>query len=456
MLGLGAFGVVYNLVEVWRRGRADDPTDWTKPRSVSHWFSITSGLIGAVSLAVLGNLGTVRMIFQGYQRLAAPGGIIEGAALLTRWVWALRGFIMSLGGESLPYALGDWYWLPSRAIPAPGDVEPITEFPFFTTIFGDPHAHLFALPITLLVLGWCLALVVGKARWRSWSAALGSLLLGGLAIGALRPTNTWDFYPYLALGSLAVAYPLVINFKMPEWILRRLPFLAELPAFGQRILAAVLATIGLILVAHLLFQPFAYWYGLGYSEIDLWTGTRTPLTAYFTHWLVFLFPIVGWMFWESYQWMASTPLSALRRLEPYKNWLVGGLLLLVALIFATISLGAGIAWLVLPLAAWAGVLILRPGLPDVKRFLLFLVSAGLLLTVMVEIIVLVGDIGRMNTVFKFYLQVWTFFALAAAAALVWLWLALPTWKPGWRTFFQVSMLLLVSGAALYPIDGRNG
>lgn len=451
MLGVGSFGIIFNLVETWRRGRAKDTTDWTAPRQVSQWFSIASGLMAAIAMAILGNLGTVRMIFQGYQRLAAPGGIIEEAALVTRWVWAARGFIMSLGGESLPYSLGDWYWLPSRAIPAPGDVEPITEFPFFTVIYGDPHAHLFALPITLLALGWCLAIVVGKARWRSWLAGLGSLLLGGLVIGALRPTNTWDFYPYLALGSLAIGYSLVVNFKIPEWLLRRMPFLAELPGIWQRILAAILAVASLILTSHLLYQPFAYWYGLGYSEIDLWTGTRTSLTAYFTHWLVFLLPIVTWMFWETYQWMAATPLSALRRLEPYKNWVIGGALLLLALIFACTGLGAGFSWLVLPLAAWAGILILRPGMPDVKRYLLFLVGAGLLLTVMVEIIVLVGDIGRMNTVFKFYLQVWTFFSLTAAAATGWLLLALPTWKPGWRNFFQLSMLILVSGAALYPL-----
>lgn len=452
MLGLGAFSIVYNLVETWRRSRPEDHTDWTRARSISHWFSIFSGLMGAVALAVLGNLGTVRMIFQGYQRLAAPDGIIEGAAITTRWVWAARGFIMSLGGQSLPYSLGDWYWLPSRAIPVqPGDVEPITEFPFFTTIYGDPHAHLFALPITLLILSWGLAVMAGKMRWRTWPAAIGSLLLGGLAIGALRPTNTWDFYPYLALGSLAVVYPLVANFKLPEWVFRRLPFITGIPALVQRILVAILAVSGLVITAHILFQPFAYWYGLGYSQIDLWTGNRTSLTAYFTHWLVFLFPIVGWMFWETYQWMAATPLSALRRLEPYKAWVIGGLLLLFGLIIATMALGAGIAWLVLPLAAWAGILIFCPGMPDVKRFLLFLVGAGLLLTVMVEIIVLVGDIGRMNTVFKFYLQVWTFFSLAAAAALAWLWLALSTWKPGWRNFFQISMVLLVGGAALYPL-----
>ena len=42
---------------------------------------------------------------------------------------------------------------------------------------------------------------------------------------------------------------------------------------------------------------------------------------------------------------------------------------------------------------------------------------GLVLTLAVEYIVLKGDIGRMNTVFKFYLQVWILWGIAAAVAL---------------------------------------
>jgi uncharacterized membrane protein len=113
--------------------------------------------------------------------------------------------------------------------------------------------------------------------------------------------------------------------------------------------------------------------------------------------------------------------------------------------------GVHIAWLVLPAAAWAGVLILRPEQPDAKRIVLFLVGSSLVLTLMVEMIVLHGDIGRMNTVFKFYLQVWTMLAVSAGAALSWLVPAQDDWTPGWRWIWQVGFTLLVAGAALYSM-----
>ena len=50
----------------------------------------------------------------------------------------------------------------ARAIPdVPGDVQPITEFPFFTFLYADLHAHMMALPITLLALTVGLSWVTG-------------------------------------------------------------------------------------------------------------------------------------------------------------------------------------------------------------------------------------------------------------------------------------------------------
>jgi uncharacterized membrane protein len=118
-------------------------------------------------------------------------------------------------------------------------------------------------------------------------------------------------------------------------------------------------------------------------------------------------------------------------------------------------IGVHIAWLVLPLAAWAGVLIFRPGLSDPKRVVLFMFGTGLLITLMVEVIVVIGDIGRMNTVFKFYLQVWTLFAVGAAAALGWLLAEMPFWKPRWRMAWQVPFTLLVVSAAVFTLLGTT-
>jgi uncharacterized membrane protein len=168
-------------------------------------------------------------------------------------------------------------------------------------------------------------------------------------------------------------------------------------------------------------------------------------------WGLFLFLIVSWIAWETREWLANTPVSALRKLEPYKILIQFAIVFLIIVIGVLIWLNVGIAWFVLPLAAWAGTLILYPSLADNKRSVLFLVGTGLVLTLMVETIVIRGDIGRMNTVFKFYLQVWTLFAISAAAALGWIWRILPAWKPNWRVIWQIVLVVLVAGTSLYPM-----
>ncbi|MCI0519219.1 MAG: DUF2298 domain-containing protein, partial [Chloroflexi bacterium] len=438
LIALGAFSLGWNLFH--REAAAE-----IRP-AVSPYLPAGAAALG---MALLGNLGMARMIFQGYQRLAAPGGVIEGAALLTRWGWAMKGALMAFTGDALPYALGDWYWIPSRVIPAPGDVEPITEFPFFTVLYGDPHAHLFALPITLLAVSFALAVVLGRFRKVSALSLAGLFALGGLAIGALKPTNTWDYYTYLTLGCVAVIY--AARDADPTWLKNRL---GALPETSRRVLLALGGALLLVGLSSWLYKPYADWFALGYTRLEIWRGTHTPLSAYLTHWGLFLFIIVSWMSWETRQWMAQTPVSALRGLQKHRTAIWLGLIWGAAIV-AGVTLGfqVKVAWFVLLLAAWALLLLLRPGMSEARRFILFLIGTGLILTLTVEAVRLEGDIGRMNTVFKFYLQVWTLFAVSAAAALGWLLEEISQWTPRWRSGWQLALGALLFCAALYPLMG---
>jgi len=298
---MGAFSIGWNLVN-------------TGNSIIQHFKNLVksipfiTGVAAGAAVGILGNLGTLRMIYQGYQKLAAPGGNIEGVNILYRIFWTVKGALMSITGSSLPYGIADWYWLPSRAIPAPNDVEPITEFPFFTVLYGDPHAHLFALPITLLALAWALAVLFAKpwqidrqeSRKKPILWLITSLIIGGMAIGALRPTNTWDFPVYLVLGLIAVGY---VSWKQSQPSRTLLSVLKGHPALVRRAIISGITISLLGITAILLYQPYVYWYVQGYTSITLWKGSHTPFSSYLTHWGVFLFIIISWMIWETREWM---------------------------------------------------------------------------------------------------------------------------------------------------------
>ncbi|MGC1375705.1 MAG: DUF2298 domain-containing protein [Anaerolineales bacterium] len=418
------------------------------------WFAADSlrwlsGLAAGAGLVLIGNLGTVRMIFDGLQRLVVNNDVFNNASasILDHLSWAMQGIPKFLAGQTMQFYPGDWYWIPSRAISTPSGSE-ITEFPLFTFLYSDLHAHMMAFPLTVLVIAWALSVLMARnmSRW-SW---LGTLAFGGLVIGALRPTNTWDFPTYLALGSVVAGYAI---FRYVD--------IGDTPRFGihpvvQRIFLALLG-IGLVAGCSLLFfQPFSNWYALGYNSFSLWKEAKSPIGSYFIHWGVFFFVIISWLAWETRQWLAVTPLSALAKLKPYLAyiWLALGVVFLA--IFGLLYISkVEIAWFTVPLACWALILIFRPGLPDAKRFVLFMIATGLVITLFVEVIVLDGDIGRMNTIFKFYLQVWIMFAISSAAAIGWMVADMRLWSNGWRNFWYVAGGLLLAGALLFTFTATS-
>ena len=169
LLGMGAFTVGFSLVHgaqntnlsertaaevkwqnrwksFWsgfRKKPTDNPVDVestieSKPNQAlrNAWLG---GIAAAAGMLLLGNLGSVRMVWHGLMRIAAPGGTIVSSTFFQRFGWTVQGFFKYLAGTPLPYPPGDWYWIPSRVYSG----DPITEFPLFTFLYADLHAHMF-------------------------------------------------------------------------------------------------------------------------------------------------------------------------------------------------------------------------------------------------------------------------------------------------------------------------
>ncbi len=424
---------------------------------------LIAGLIAAIFVVVLGNLGQVRLLVDTLAKLGSQGLDFESTIPgLRELVEVGRGvWLAVVDGKPMPWAPNWPYWNASRVIPhPPGEAEPITEFPFFTFLYGDLHPHLMAMPLTLLALALGLNWVfdadfwwVRRLRWSAlyrprWIGTLWSLTLGGLVLGALRPTNTWDYATHLVMAALVLILGHLVQRNSGwGWAAIR----GRLLAVGGRF--SLLAGL-----SYLFFLPYIERYATAYQSLELWQGSKTPVWAYLVVHGLFLFPIVTWLALKVWRWAQA---RASERTLPWIGAAVLGVLFATAL---ALLKGYLAALVVLPVGALALLVLLESESRPTERFIALLVLASLGLTLVVEVIVLKGDISRMNTVFKFYLQVWLMLGVSAATCLVWLFRgepqstnlpiphkALDQLDNLVRNLWLAIMLLLIVLASLYPI-----
>ncbi|MCL4805834.1 MAG: glycosyltransferase family 39 protein [Anaerolineae bacterium] len=457
MTGLGVFGIAWSLVTANAEpagATADGAPADVRPvgsfRSLVAEMRSRAAVAGFVAVALallLGNLAQVTVITNAWHNSGSES--LEALPLIGGVARTLDGGLKLLGGKPAPMYPGDWFWIASRAINAdPGEVQPITEFPYFTFLYGDLHAHMIAMPLQMLALGWAAGVVLlagkkrkyesrtegGASKFVTRHSSLVTFFIGSLAIGALRPTNTWDWPTYLLLGSLAVAY-YALHTGGYTW------------RSAGRAALAVLALAGL---SSLLFLPFTANYGSAYSSVSLWKGSYTHPWNYLLVHGLFLFFVITHLAIEFRDWTTSWTEAGKARLEPY-GWLIMlGMAAFVGALALLLLRGYRVGPIALPLLVVAGLLALRPGLPEARRIVLALMSAAIGLTLIVEIVVLDGDIGRMNTVFKFYLQVWLMLSVACGAAAVWVWPVIGQ-RRRLRTVWKAALGVLVFAALLYPL-----
>ncbi len=443
--GLGAFSIAYNLTHKIQQRHNKHESLISNLQSPISTLPLLAGLSAVALCILLGNLAEIGVMVGAWER-ASDSNINTGIGIIDTTVRTLDGALaVTFGGQNAPIYPGDWFWTATRAINIePGEVAPITEFPFFTFLYGDLHAHMIALPLTLLALAWAVSLVL-SSDWRERAtprrSAIATGLLwftGALAIGVLRPTNTWDWPTYLFLGALAVAF----------YAIQRNRDRFPLVAIGQ----ALLQIAALAALSTLLFLPYIRNYGAGYESLALWQGSYTYLTNYLVIYGLFLFLVLTHLAREFRAWTATWTAETLTSWRPYARTIVVALFIYVLLLVVLFLRDYWIAPVVLTLTIIAGLLGLRPGISAARRVVLILISSALGLTLMVEIVVLEGDIGRMNTVFKFYMQVWIMLSVAGGVALALAWQSMQRhWSSSRRRGWRVALGVLVALALLYPL-----
>jgi YYY domain-containing protein len=408
LTGVGAFSVAHNLFGGHRRG------------------ALLAGVIALVFTVVLGNLGVVHLIRSSLIELG--GGLFPSTIPgFPETVAAFRGLWEVIAhGARLSVRPDAWYWHPTRIIPQETG-NPIAEFPAFTFLYADLHAHMIAFPLALLAL----ALIVywvrdSRPRWLS-------LVLGGLVIGAIRPTNLGDYPTYLALG--------VVGLILGAWQ-RENSLESQISALKSSIWRAA-ALIGL---ANLLYLPYIQNYAEGYGEVELWKGLHTPVNIYLWIHGIMLFPLVTHLFVEV---LRTLPIRNTQYAAQHRALFVALLIASFIVGVFLLTLGCEVALVAMPIGCFAAYLVLLPETPNSRRLLWFMVGTAMALSIVVEVIAVKGDIGRMNSVFKFYLQIWILLAVAGAVSLAWVYERARRWQSKGRTLWRGVMAALIFGGALF-------
>jgi YYY domain-containing protein len=422
---LGAWGIGYNLLAArleirdWRLERGEPISNLQSPISsprsrALERRALVSGGLAVVFVALAGNLMNVLFFLSNYAAQNVP-----------RPEWA--------------------YWDAVHIDRLTPRANTISEFPFFTFLYGDLQPHMLALPLALAALGLMVALVKVKGkRQRIKGGELlpfaFCLLPLALVVGALGATNAWDEPTYLAL-SVAT-----LGLVARAWLRRGASKRAVFTFWG-------LSSLGLITLSGALFLPFTQHF-VAVAGLRLWLEAGTSASELLKINGLWLFLLVS----------AGLPLVRRRAAKYCGSTAAIGLITgALVLLLAAIVLNLSALFILVPLVAAViriAFVRVRPrssasnirALSPTSQLLVLWVLAGLLALITGEILVAPDDLGRQNTVLNLGMQSWVLLASASAPAMMWAWRASAArgrFALSWA--WRGAALLLIGAALVYPI-----
>ena len=446
-----AYSLVYNLTEGVRRSWATsaevaggatgaagpEPSRWQR----TLWSPVGAGLLAGLFVSVIGNLDGIVQIVQGTWHK-----VFDGRSFPPFDFWrSSRMLDFQENFDPSPLT----FWIPGKVAGFPDMSSHITEFPFFTFLFADLHAHMMVIPFTLLVIGLGLNLVVGlRNNSLFWAFTAASAL--ALALGSLWVINSWDYPSYLLLTLVLLA--LAVYFK---------PGPASI-----RLLLLVCLSAGVVAASLLAFLPFHQSYEAFNTGLEA-SKWRTPVDRFLGIHGLFLFIIATFLVYNARGTLlaigrsliaipgrpgrpvhdsviAGVPLSWLRLILALG--LLGAVLLAVTGFWTAVVL---LAFLMLTgILSW-NVLASRGEERPFATVPLVLLAMALVIAIGVDFIRVEGDIGRMNTFFKYYLEVWVLLSVASAYMLWHLGSrGLLRWRWNWAKGAWLGVLVLLIGSSL--------
>lgn len=459
--------------------------------------AIGAGLLAILLVLFIGNLDGAGQLMRDLARLSTSNfqSAIPGLQTL---MLSMGGLSHLFRGETL---ITYNYWDPTRVIPAT-----INEFPYFSFLFADLHPHMIGIPFTALFLSlaynWLRPNEQRTAAQRSeWPRSVANSELRDeqavvanspvtdspfgysrirsfarwlalpFVLGAVAVINTWDLPTYLGL--------MVATFLLSRY--RRLTGELTLNQAALLLGQGLLFGLGLLAMTYLLYAPFF----LNYQAIDVGLGLvrdQTPLGQHLKIWGFFLFVITSWLLVSLLhpatrtgllralslglrRWNVAPHLSEIyrqvvsRQTQGYYlgGWSLAGVLVLSVVLAV---LGYWTPAYLLPLLSLAVLLLFRREVTAETSYLAVLSFTGLSILLGVEFFFLRDFLGggeyyRMNTLFKFFIQVWVMFGLVAAVALPQLWQWAWRWPWPAQLAWRGAVMVLLMACLIYPVLGTR-
>lgn len=440
LAAVGVFSLTYNLVA---RSESEG----------KHRKAIAFGLLGVVFLLIASNLEGMLEMF--YSR-----GM--GSPAFYQW--------FDIKGLTQPYVSEKWYpteywffWRASRIIDtvvAGASLDyTITEFPFFSFLLADLHAHVLALPFTLMALGFCMnVLFTREPMGFDWLRRNVWVMLAVIiALGALGAMHSWDLPTYVGFFVVAVFVQSYL-----------------VPSPGRKWIPPAVISAMVLIGVFFYFLPYYSAFKAPVTGVLPWLGPGTRPV----YWLVLygLFAVI------------TVPLTIM---EARSLRLMGGTASRILALLAPVLLGPMVVWTLMMMVIGSPVPISlavavstrwRDLIPILLLVLLvfwvvmsrskkirehspwglsglyaaLLVLGATLLVYGTELFyvrdVLFGN--RMNTIFRFHYQAWVLLCIAAAYGAYQIcarrWNVSLPWKIPLFAWWGIAGLLLL-GSLFYPV-----